>query len=555
MDWITQYQKQESDINIVKAHLLKLSETSIEQTQSEEILGLQKSMGLHRSGEIKVDLDANFNNLVLGAGLTDEWLRSSQQKANQDISIALNPHVIGHQAHEIPEKQEQKILFRSTTSKGKQPTPMEITQELVHSATFVLVDRALYWFDGKIFRILDTVDLCRLIYSFCKFDIYKYGKPNIVNEIAAFMRMTDDVVAIKPIRDPHLFAFPKAYYHSDTDTCEFPTSQYFCTTLLNASYIELKDAHCPKFDAFICNFAKGDVVLINMIWEIIGYLFSSNMSAKKFFYLYGQRDTGKSVLLSFIRACFEDEFTASVDVHDLNERFTMSSLVGKHINVNADLRQGQLKEGAVSKIKQLVSGADKIPAEKKFEQSFQFNNVCKLIFASNHSLLLPYGENDFYEKMLIIPCLNQISKEHRDSTLLEKLIAEKDSVIRIAIEHYKRLVANNMIFTGEDIYTPETVFSMGNRPVSVEQLIREFTSEHCVFESEAYTHTQTLSDRFTMLYGTQLDSTALSNYLRSICGDKIKPDRRRFAKQNRHGYWGIRLKDNEQSGEPTEKFN
>jgi putative DNA primase/helicase len=203
-----------------------------------------------------------------------------------------------------------------------------------------------------------------------------------------------------------------------------------------------------------------------------------------------------------------------------------------------------LTDNAISKIKQLVSGLDKIPAEKKFEHPFQFENRCKLLFASNHPLSLPYGEEDFNEKLIVVPCLNQIPKAQRDPNLLSRLVAEKDAVIRRAIESYKQLVDNNMVFAGEGIYTPEEMFMRGTS-TGIEQLVGKFVFEHCVFDSEAYIHTQTLNDRFSFLFDAQIDNTTFAVCLRNICGDKITPAKRRFEGNNRNGYEGIRLKNDE----------
>jgi len=566
MNWMDKFQPSKEETPIVENPVeifqgLKKIFGGDEKAESAEVAKLKKCIKPNNFEGVKFDPNADFDRFLQGINLPQELPQKDVSNSPVLLDTAVPENAItqylaketGSLANRsvtslVPvEKEPQKTPAKVLVTESKAPTPLEMMEMLIKQVLFVLIDKALFWFDGSAYRLLEESDLHRLIFKVCKFDIYKHGKPKVVNEIANFLRMTDDVKNCRPLRSPHLFAFPNGYYHADINVFEATNPRYFCTSLLNANYMSIETASCPVFDEYLFAFTRGDPTVIQLIWQILGYLFSNNVSAKKLFYFYGSHNTSKSMLLAFIGSCFEDESTASVDVHTLNERFVMSTFVGKHINIHADLKGGTLNSGTVSRIKQLVSGLDKIPAEKKFGQPFQFENTCKLVFASNHPLTLPHNEYDLIDKVIAIPCFNYIPREQRDPTILERLKREKDSIIRMAIEHYKQLAANNLIFAGEDILTPELVFSMGDQRGNIELNLRDFVARYCVFEEDAYIHTQTLNDRFKALYNIEIDTPTFSVHLKAICGERITPHKRRLENSNRNGYCNIRLKEDNES--------
>ena len=105
-------------------------------------------------------------------------------------------------------------------------------------------------------------------------------------------------------------------------------------------------------DRFLYQIAGGDPVLIKRIWQVIGYcLVPQDNRAKRFFLFQGLGNTGKSVLGSLLSAFYEETAVGSVDAFRIGDRFSLSSLVNKALNISADLPSSALGDQAVGIIK------------------------------------------------------------------------------------------------------------------------------------------------------------------------------------------------------------
>ena len=89
-------------------------------------------------------------------------------------------------------------------------------------------------------------------------------------------------------------------------------------------------------------------------------------------------------------------------------------------------------------------------AERKFQQPFSYKPTTKLLFATNHKITIAYKDEQFIERLVVLPFLNSVPPEDQDRKLLDKMKDERPAIFNKVLKAFKRLRDNNFIFTEVD---------------------------------------------------------------------------------------------------------
>lgn len=219
------------------------------------------------------------------------------------------------------------------------------------------------------------------------------------------------------------------------------------TYCIDAQYLD-EDAPlvCPTFDNFCQTSLEGDPMKRQLLLEIIGYCCSDCNSGKCAFFLKGEPDSGKSVMLEFMTRLLDQRQVSNVPLHKLSERFMRAELYGKKLNCAGEITGKALRE--ISTFKS-ITGADRIEAERKGKDPFFFTPKCKLLFAGN--ALPGTTESDstkaFTNRLVVLLFNRSIPKERQDKQMLEKLMEEKNTIFTLAVQALRELSSRNYQFT------------------------------------------------------------------------------------------------------------
>jgi P4 family phage/plasmid primase-like protien len=138
-------------------------------------------------------------------------------------------------------------------------------------------------------------------------------------------------------------------------------------------------AVCPAFDEFLAQVLPTD--MIEVVWELIGYLMYSGNPLHKAVMLTGTGRNGKGTLLRVITRLLGKHNVTSVSLHDLvNTRFTTASLFGKLANIAGDIDGTYIESTATFKA---ITGEDQISAEYKGRDRFDFTPWAVPVFSAN----------------------------------------------------------------------------------------------------------------------------------------------------------------------------
>ena len=145
---------------------------------------------------------------------------------------------------------------------------------------------------------------------------------------------------------------------------------------------------------------------IEMIMTYMAYCLTLNYGLKTFMILYGQSNTGKSVLIRFIENLVGKQNTSALSMHEVSHRFYPAQLYGKLLNSCGD--NGSFPLSSIENLKK-ITGGDQIMYERKGADPFFFVPFSKLLFSFNQlPLQLEEKSNAFYKRMRILHMNNEL---------------------------------------------------------------------------------------------------------------------------------------------------
>ncbi len=159
------------------------------------------------------------------------------------------------------------------------------------------------------------------------------------------------------------------------------------------------EADCPAWQRFVESTFPTDCQ--RMPWELIAWLMTPDTSVQKAVLLLGDGQNGKSTFLAAVQAFLGRENVAATSLHKLeSDRFTTAHLVGKLANICPDLPSEHLAGTSVFKS---LTGGDRIHAERKYGESFEFEPFARLVFSANYPPQSADASKAFFRRWLVVP--------------------------------------------------------------------------------------------------------------------------------------------------------
>ncbi len=182
---------------------------------------------------------------------------------------------------------------------------------------------------------------------------------------------------------------------------------------------------------------------------------------------------------------------SSVSLQDLEEdRFKKAELFGKLANLSSDIPSKGLHHIGAFK---MLTGGDRITAERKFGHPFQFTNLAKLVFSANRPPKI-FNEDTvaLWRRFIIIDFPNAFPDDTADKHLLNRLTTEAElaGLLNLALKGLRRLLVNDRFSyykTTEDI---------AERYTALSDPILSFVNDQCELDNNATTDKQSLYDSF-----------------------------------------------------------
>lgn len=237
-------------------------------------------------------------------------------------------------------------------------------------------------------------------------------------------------------------------------------------------------------DKTLHRLACGDQGIYDLLEEVIGYLFYRRNELRKSFILIGDKANGKSTYLDMLKTLLGDGNTSALDLSELGERFKTAELFGKLANIGDDIGDEFIANPAV--FKKLVSG-DRVNAERKGQDPFDFSSYAKLLFSANSMPRIRDKTGAVIDRIVLVPFKATFTKEDPDFDPYIKYKLHDSQVmshlINIGLKGLERVLTNRAFTTPEAVTKELEEYTVANNPVleffketPVEEVVNETTS-------------------------------------------------------------------------------
>lgn len=199
------------------------------------------------------------------------------------------------------------------------------------------------------------------------------------------------------------------------------TDVYYPYSFMSKEEFEAFDGRAKKFIKEISCF---DEEIERVIWECIGCMLAPDKPFGKIFIFYGSGNNGKSLLLKLVEKIM-GELMSHANVLNINDKFSLESVVGRLANVTDDIGITVLKETGL--LKSLVDGSS-IEVHRKFKESIHWTPNSQFVLCCNELPRINDTTHGMIRRLGFIPFDLHLKEEDIDRTLFSKMISDPNNL-------------------------------------------------------------------------------------------------------------------------------
>lgn len=267
--------------------------------------------------------------------------------------------------------------------------------------------------------------------------------------------------------DARYIAFKNGVYDLVTDKVLPYSPEFVITNRIPWDYIP--DAQSELAEHTLNKLACDDPSIVALLQECIGYCFYRRNELGKAFILTGDKSNGKSTFLDVIKYMLGDENISALDLKELGDRFSTSMMFGKLANLGDDIGDDFLSGTQVSTFKKIVTG-NRIKAEWKGQDPFEFNPYIKMLFSANDIPRMKDKTGAVLRRLVIIPFNATFSVADPDfDPYIKYKLVEQGSIeylIRVGIEGLRRVIQQNHFTQSERVDREIKEYEEENNPIA-----------------------------------------------------------------------------------------
>ena len=303
---------------------------------------------------------------------------------------------------------------------------------------------------------------------------YKEIESNMIQHIPNLKKMQrrevldymELIVESKQASEANLIAFNNGVYDVMTGELKPFSTDMVITNKIPWDYNP--DSYSELADTTLNKLSCGDSTIRALLEECIGYCFYRRNELGKAFILTGDKSNGKSTFLDIVKAILGDINISALDLKELGDRFNTSMMYGKLANIGDDIGDDFLQGSQVSIFKKIVTG-NRIKAERKGQDPFEFNPFIKLLFSANDIPRMKDKTGAVLRRLVIIPFNAAFSKDDPDyDPYIKYKLVEQGSIeymIALGVQGLKRVIENNQFTKSEKVQNQLNEYEEENNPI------------------------------------------------------------------------------------------
>jgi len=264
---------------------------------------------------------------------------------------------------------------------------------------------------------------------------------HVKNEVIAHIRDQVYVSSSRINENPFLIHLENGIYNVKENSFNEFTPEIISLNKVPINY--KADATCEKFKKFVSEIVKEQD--IETIQEMMGYCFYKAYPFHKAIMFIGDGRNGKSTLINVINKMIGQQNLSNMSLQTIsneNNIFVESNLYGKMVNLYPDLPSQSIFQTGKFKV---LTGNDRITAQRKFKEPISFTNYAKFIFSCNKLPEVKDNTVSFFRRWILINFPNQfIEGENANENLEDELTTDDEisGIFNWAMEGLVRLLKN-----------------------------------------------------------------------------------------------------------------
>lgn len=418
-------------------------------------------------------------------------------------------------------------------------------KDVVEGAHIHSYGNVLYAHDGHCYKPCDDTTLNRIVFEIGFKDNPDSANPKIITDIARLIKMLPEINReLKP--DNYTWVFNNAAVDPMTEKTHQLSYDIFSPGCINAKYMP-SVSNTTNFDIFLQAITNSDEQLAERFIQAIGFIVSPDLNPGKFVYIQSKSSAVRNLTGSLFRSFFYEDMISGIDIYDMDNRFSVFELCGKKLNINMSISSGIINAKNIRILKQITDTQNKFLTERSYHNTYKTLNSCKLIFGSEFQLQPNTYDSDFQNRILYLPLTDTPDKRILSDDFEKNLLSEKSSIIRKAMEGYRKLRNNGYRFTGQNEYTME----FGNNGMlRISDILPMFVDECIELAEEGYIFSFELEESFKKYCRESnifipVTKARLSSALKKYLGNAVISQKRRLQeeKNSLNGFSGIKFRD------------
>lgn len=305
------------------------------------------------------------------------------------------------------------------------------------------------------------------------------------------------------------------------------------------------NAQCPRWVSFLREVFEDDEERANLLQEFLGYCMVRSYKYHKMLFMIGPTRAGKGTILRLTEKLIGSENFAGGSLDSLAQDYMIELIQNKSVMAVGDApkRLNRFTQDRVIERLNSISGADKVPFNRKWKSGIELNIPCRMIIAANDYPQMFDESGALAGRMMPLP-FNVTVAGRENPNLLAELVSELPGIAVWAVNGLRRLNQNRKFTIPrlsqeekddlEDTYAPLRVFVRDKcEPTE--------SPENVVFTSELYAAylewCASLGESATMT--SRVFSLALRSRLR---GTVFRYGTHRRGEENKKGYRNMKLR-------------
>jgi len=347
-----------------------------------------------------------------------------------------------------PEQKDDPLFLSGSIKKVKDRLMLDITnfQTFIcnkFNIVFSVVDDRFYRFDGTCYVTVTSAELNHLCQDALG-EYYRYLlKSGQLREFEHFAKGHKLVNEEKYQNDKKRYlTFENCNFDYDEKKILNHSKSIFTTIKIPYSYD--KNADCPRWMKFLDEIFSGDSNKINLVQEMVGYIYYPEIPTPALFFMVGSGANGKSVFLNTVKSLVGDSNTSSITLHKLCDEKYLTGLEGKLVNISMETPSKKLME--MDTVKSITSG-DPVSARKLYKEVQSYTFYTKHFLAMNTFPEILDNSPGMQRRIYLIE-FNRIFQEgDADVYLDKKLKKELPGILNWSLQGLRRLKENDFQFS------------------------------------------------------------------------------------------------------------